>query len=175
MRRYYVWRLTDDGKEFTSIVSELVVAQRLRQGWGLPGMDIRNGEEAMFQVWPYLWGDREECHKRYEILKLMLDVQKGDIILIPKLDLSSFAPSDSSFTIAVCKEGYNFYPLHLAQRDDYGHYIVLEENSASYYYKQSKVTKTIENKMKNITYSKAINRIVNDKELIKILENFAGN
>ena len=79
---------------------------RLRQGWGAPGLaligiDGRRIEKTEWEArYPKSWGD--PIPMRFAILSRMLDLQHGDVVVVPKM------PERHQFTIARVSEGYRF-------------------------------------------------------------------
>ncbi len=92
----WIFRLPE-GKQ-KRIIEELKEG-RLRQCWGLPGMELKCGEEIMERPrWVYKnlsneaivesWGRecREKLRQIYDSLKYMLEIEKGDLLFIPKFE-----------------------------------------------------------------------------------------
>lgn len=114
--------IIDDGSEEydkSDLIKELFDNGKLRQGWGEEyddmSLDLKQvTDDQSLKIWAknYIklaWrvgGERiKSCKKacgRYEILKVMKEVGKGDIVIIPRV------PDNDHFTIAMVKEGYNF-------------------------------------------------------------------
>ena len=103
-----------------------VIAGRLRQGWGAPGLALRaaDGQRIHKTVWENayraVWGE-DPSPKRYAILSYMLDLTDGDIVVIPKM------PERHQFTIARVSEGYEFD--HEGDRQDFNHIVHLDPES----------------------------------------------
>lgn len=103
-----------------------------RQGWGLPGLDLRSGEreyckQYLITGWKYhdVIPDYDKCcyaKGRWDILKVMLEFKKGDILFIP------MTPDDNHFTVATVALGYRFsnHSSQTGWRKDFGHRIEIE-------------------------------------------------
>ena len=94
-----------DGAEASWLYAELTEG-RLRQGWGAPGLalidiDGRRIEKTEWETrYPKAWGDPSS--KRFAILSRMLDLQEGDVVVVPKM------PQGHQFTSARVSGGYQF-------------------------------------------------------------------
>ena len=168
---FYVFRI-DYGACYDLIKKELLEHKVLRQGWGFDNMDIRNGEDAFVQTW------NEYGKSRYAIISNMLNMNPGDIIVVPKLDtdspLGDWKTSyrwARTFTIARCTEGYSFAPISTAGygndvRNDFGHMIGVER-IASFSYDYNDASRIISAKFK--AYRKPVNNVYN-ADFIKAAE-----
>lgn len=161
-RNYFVFRI---GYEFNFVREELKKGI-LRQGWGKENMSLlsENGSQRSKEEWikDYFWSDTKESSKktRYNILKRMLKMKKGDIVIIPKF------PEQHCLTVAKIKEGYNFDGKEI-KSDDFGHFITLEKKDMrEFEYDENEYTKTISGSFKY--YRSAVNNI--NKQIIR--ENF---
>ena len=170
MPDYFVWRYTDDPVEFPIVREEFMKKHKIRQGWGLPGMDMRNGLDRYSEVWPWKWGDMAACKSRFGILKLMLDIRTGDRVVIPKMDIYSDSLNNNCFTLIICSKRYDFEPVHLSFRDDFGHYVMFDEKYETFYGNYSNDDKYIMSCLKGGGYIKAVNRIISDNNLIDAIE-----
>lgn len=110
--------LNDDETQYETITIPSLVEElnngRLRQGWGLKfenlDTDFREKNEEDWTKnyiklrWRIFSEDMkcDEACGRYNILKKMLDMNRGDIIFIPKI------PFDGYFTVATVTKGYEF-------------------------------------------------------------------
>lgn len=125
-KKYYVWRITTDWNEFALIHKELMKNHILRQGWGLDGMRIDKTFADFHAAWPENWGDEPACKKRFNILYPMMEIQEGDIIIVPRVDMECDHPRNA-FIVSRCIGTYNFEPLQLKNGwADFGHYISVE-------------------------------------------------
>jgi hypothetical protein len=109
------------------IVNELFQHGRLRQGWGVPGLDLRLpehewAENYIVACYKY-WEEEATCIQatgRRLILAEMLDMQPGDIIFIPNIHSSGI--DESYFTVGTVKDFYQFESRN-SQPIDFGHII----------------------------------------------------
>ena len=112
-QRCFVFRIASD----VDFVQDELQQGRLRQGWSPPGTALLNADgskrnkEEWTQAYERAW-DEPPSPRRYATLCRMLDMNKGDLIFIPK------APEYGYFTIAEVEEsrGYRF-------ENPYGHII----------------------------------------------------
>ena len=79
---------------------------RLRQGWGKQGCAlITDGRRVEKQDWEAsyreVWGE-QPTSRRFAILSYMLGLNKGDVVVVPKM------PESNQFTIARVSKGYEF-------------------------------------------------------------------
>lgn len=139
---------------------------RLRQGWGTidPDLDLKNGKvgfaENFVLACQKYWGSspsdieaglRSGCG-RYNILRLMLDMQSGDTVFIPRV------PDYYHFTVAAVSRPYYFdtqigMPNPLDFRVDYRHVIEVEDSRA-YPYGQATLPAVVFQ-----PYRKAVNEV----------------
>lgn len=91
----YIFRVNYE-QYYNKILDELKKG-RLRQGWGASGMDINEAYslDDYIHGWENAWGlpDRNLNYvkNKYNNLKIMLEMKKGDLIIIPKVyDYNSF-------------------------------------------------------------------------------------
>ena len=123
-RDWFTVLRTDEGNEW--LRGELAEG-RLRQGWGAPGLSLTSAAgnpvekadwEAAHRRWAN-WGDPSP--RRYAILRRMLELDRGDIVVVPKM------PAWNQFTIARASGRYRF---ELADgREDFGHLIPVDPDS----------------------------------------------
>lgn len=154
-KKYFVWRITTDWNEFALLHKELMKNHILRQGWGLDGMRVDKTFADFHAAWPKSWGDEAACRKRFNILYPMTEIQEGDFIVIPKVDMKCDHPRNA-FTVARCIGTYKFEPFDRKISDDFGHCISVEvllscDNEGN---NESKV---IQRKFR--AYQRAINRV----------------
>lgn len=124
-RRFFVFRV-NYGSYFNFIQKELAEG-RLRQGWGpVPlkpeGASNKYDPQSYVDAYCKAWGNdlKDEARKRYNILYPMLEINPGDLIVIPKM------PDARHFTIAESSGTYQFdleTPLNELKIDDFGHVI----------------------------------------------------
>ena len=113
---------------------------RLRQGWGFPGGDVRLGSDSYLNAWKVAGWPLDENEKsrsigpmrRYSVLKRMLDIQRDDLIVIPRVSVEVDGDGDF-FTIATVVNTYSFKVLNGFA--DFGHIIEVDpERLRSYRY-----------------------------------------
>ena len=110
-------------KEEVSWLRDELTRGRLRQGWGAPGLSLigndgRRIEKTEWEAnYPEDWGDPSP--KRFAILSRMLDIQCGDVVVIPKM------PSWDQFAIARVSGRYRFE----ADGEDFGHIVTVSPDS----------------------------------------------
>ena len=115
-QRCFVFRIAFDA----DFVQDELQRGCLRQGWSPPGTSLLNAdgcerskgewEQAYERAW-----DEPPSPRRYATLHRMLDMNKGDLIFIPK------APRYGYFTIAEVSGCYRFKVA--SGQDDFGHII----------------------------------------------------
>jgi len=120
------------GDEVDFILNELFKYHRLRQGWGIPGLDLRLAdnvwaENYIIGAWQY-WSEHVTCSEgigRKNILNHMLDMSLGDIIFIP--NVSDKIIDSQFFTVATVDSLYDFEDRGNNPKDtwekDFGHII----------------------------------------------------
>jgi hypothetical protein len=133
MPSYCVIRTTDDYKK--EWVWQEIQQGRLRQGWGLTGMELPPGEHTPEKMAEWckgfqkraqeFWHDevsQQNAEARYWILRGMKEVRISDRIAIPKM------PTWGSFCAAVAKGTYQFddKPRSDPEDDDFRQVIPLE-------------------------------------------------
>lgn len=157
MANYYIVRIDYD-EHYDLIRKELIINRRLHQGWGAPGMTLNGTLEefkaAWIKQWPNDRNNTEYIARKYINLRMMLEIQTGDIILIPKVSDKDKNKRDC-FTLLKCNGQYEFSTIY----DDYGHVIPVE-TMASFSYNQNDTTRIVSAKMK--AYRKAVNRVYNE-------------
>ena len=115
---------TDEGNDW---LRKELAKGRLRQGWGAPGLGLvaADGEPVDKADWEAAhralagWG--APSPRRFAILRRMLELDCGDIVVMPKM------PAWDSFTIARVSGRYRF---ELADgKEDFGHVIPVDPSS----------------------------------------------
>lgn len=173
MSNTFVFRI-NYGDEFKTIREEILCG-RLRQGWGASGMSIEFTPDQFETAWKNKWGandsDVESIKRKYNNLRIMKDINVGDIIVIPKLDTTQDVDYPCRcFTVVECTQQYSFSVLE--KYSDFGHVIGVSPLFSCSYHSDRLATITISGKFK--AYQKAINRVGNSefleavKELIEI-------
>ncbi|MGL4875456.1 MAG: DUF262 domain-containing protein [Clostridium sp.] len=160
--KYYIFRVDRNNFVFKELSEG-----RLRQGWGVKNMSFlnENGEILSQDEWinNYFWIEESKERKisKYNNLKNMLNMEKGDIIIIPR------APHWDSFTIACVKKRYQFSLIE----EDFGHLIeIFSDSLKEYKYGANEITKQIASRFK--AYQSPINNIYNSfliEEVKKLL------
>ena len=109
---------TDEGNTW---LYEELASGRLRQGWGAPGLDLRgtNGAVVDKRDWEAAYGELadwgEASPMRFAILSRMLELDDGDIVVMPKM------PAWDRFTVARVSGRYRF-EIGSGMRD-FGHVV----------------------------------------------------
>lgn len=170
MSRYYVFRI-NYGDYFSLIRNEMINNHLLRQGWGTYGMSVEVGYDSFKKGWQEHWEKDlpdETMRARYNNLSIMLEMEPGDYIIVPKVSVQEKQVC-RSFMIAKCKEKYRFSVLDEAE--DFGHIIEVED-IFSCGYDKSLLSQTIKSKF--IAYQSPLNRVRNESfieavnELVRI-------
>lgn len=89
MSNYYVFRINYDDR-FKLIRRELVNHHLLRQGWGTYGMALDSSYDTFKAGWQSEWEKDlpdEMMRARYNNLSIMLKIEPGDYILVPKVSV----------------------------------------------------------------------------------------
>ena len=113
-------------KEEMSWLHAELTEGRLRQGWGAPelaliGIDGRRIEKTEWESnYPKDWDDGPSP-RRFAILTRMLDLQDGDVVVVPKM------PERNQFTIARVSECYRFEAD--GEREDFCHIVPVDRDS----------------------------------------------
>ena len=94
-QRVMVVRTSDEPKDH-SFLWEEIQNGRLRQGWGIGGLQlIENDRVVPPEVWEKRFNENVQKHwqetpepgdalKRYRILLRLLDLKAGDLVVVPK-------------------------------------------------------------------------------------------
>ena len=154
MANYFIFRV-DYGKCFPFIYEELKQG-RLRQGWGSSGMDVRNPFDEFTAAWKKWASSSENMKRRYNMLRIMLEIKEGDLIVIPKVSIQQTA-TGRYFTIVKCKKPYEFALSD--GKNDFGHYIEVE-SLVSCDYDSSGAAQALSCAFGG--YQSAVNRVVNE-------------
>lgn len=157
MSNYYVFRL-HYGEWFPKIRAELFKSHLLRQGWGTYDMQIDAGYASFKAGWQKHWGSDlsdDTMRSKYNNLSIMLEIEPGDYIIIPKISTQEDYVC-RSFTIARCKSKYRFSVYEEA--GDFGHIIEVED-AFSCDYDKNLLAQTIKSKF--IAYQSPLNRVKN--------------
>ncbi len=113
--------INDSSQDYgtSDLIKEFFDNGKLRQGWGLQydgmSMDLNQvtDDDKSLKIWlknyvklaMRVWGKKIKCRDacgRYGLLKVIKDMEKGHIVLIPRV------PDDDHFTIAEVKKRYYF-------------------------------------------------------------------
>ena len=155
--RCFLFRINTDSEE----VRNDIRLGKLRQGWGKAGMSLLKNEEIISkEEWrnnfPEEWDCSDEyINKKYDNLKLMLEIKKDDVIIIPKF------PTWDSLSVVKVEEEYKF---EMPKVDDYGHCIKIDINSLkSFKYASNPFSNTVHSKLR--AYQSPLNNVWN-KEVV---------
>ena len=112
----FVFRI-DSGINF---IQDELKKGRLRQGWSPLDTSLRNvdGSDRNKEEWTQAYKrayDESPSSRRHAILRRMLDMNKGDLVFVPK------APAYGSFTIAEVSGDYRFEVA--SDYNDFGHIV----------------------------------------------------
>lgn len=158
----YVFRI-NYAQDYGRVCGELAEG-RLRQGWGGTGMTADQPAEGYLAAARSAWGPaagEREILRRYRNFRIMLEMQPGDRIVIPKVDLRGTGVW-RSFAIAICGEGgYRFSPIE--SRDgglDFGH-IVPVRPVTSFSYSHNASSLSVSAKFK--AYRSPVNRVYDER------------
>lgn len=153
-KKCYVFRINYDVNY--PRLKEEILKGRLRQGWGAEGFDLTRGEDSYVQAYKAEWGSEEsDIRKRYRYLQPMLNMEIGDLIVIPKMDITNkktYLPN--VFTIAEVTGKYHFDVLE--GTGDFGHIVDINP-IASFNYWNSDETRKIQRSFSG--YQKCVNNV----------------
>ncbi|MDX8337484.1 restriction endonuclease [Candidatus Cetobacterium colombiensis] len=153
--RCFLFRINTENEE----VRNDIRLGKLRQGWGKSGMSLLKNEEVISkEEWrnnfPEEWDCSDEyINRKYDNLKLMLEIKKDDVIIIPKF------PTWDSLSVVKVEEGYKF---EMPKVDDFGHYIKIDINSLkSFKYASNTFSNTVHSKLR--AYQSPLNNVWNEE------------
>lgn len=130
--RFAIFR-TDSSNKARELFEELKEG-RLRQGWGKPALTTADGEKiekAEFEEKYEEYHGEPPSSQRYAILSRMLDLEDGDVVVVPKM------PEWNKFTIARVSQGYKFDDTD--SRADHYHIVrVYPESVRTFHYHANK-------------------------------------
>lgn len=169
----WVFRQADEEREK---LNDELEKGKLRQGWGIPGMELEvNGEKVERKEWISKninneeiikqWGgiSNESLQKHYNLLRYLVEIKDGDLIVIPKCkNKDQFA-----LAMAKAKKGKTYHCddgiMSLYGGMDFIHYITINpEKLRVFNYKSINVPNIIERLLKCIAYSRRISRVKNN-------------
>ena len=88
------------------VLKDLVNNQRLRQGWGVPTIDLRLPEAVWIEnyiiAYNRYWSEVTDCEHasgRRKILKVMTEMNEGDVIFLPNVN----GPKRDEGFFSVCR------------------------------------------------------------------------
>jgi hypothetical protein len=166
----WIFRTAREPEAFPIVYDELFNKGRLRQGWGIPGLNLRIPLDAWVANYVGYWGEPEaQATDRWNILSPMLEMEKGDIIIIPRVHIVHTETLTEVFTMGVVAEGYLFedrthfpeWPDH-----DFGH-ILLMKDLKSYYYTETSIPGPIA-----APFLMAVNRVGRDSDWYNTIRKF---
>ena len=170
-RKYFVIRITNANEAFDDIRNEFL-AGRLRQGWGPKGADLRGEPVSFITALKERWAESmENTPRRYSILLPMTKIQRGDIIIVPKLSINQYGMGNY-FTVAECTAEYTFEPLEAY--NDYGHILGIKTLGTWDYRSANDSANLIGKLLTGMSFSKAVNTIKNP-ETIQAIENLIAS
>lgn len=167
-----------------SWITEELRAGRLRQGWGGQGTALTDdrGRLLSFESWlieteNYFSGwedvpDRDRRHTRYSILKTMVEMEPGDLVVVPRV------PTGDTFTVAVVAGGYSFDGRHFGgahpviPSNDLGHVVEVETTTQRVFSISDPDAALIAKQFRN--YRRAVNAVRANGFANQIRDLFAG-
>lgn len=165
----YVFRINYD--DYYGLIKQDIDNGLLRQGWGASGMSIENDFEIFNLAWSKEWGENnspiEKRKNKFNRISLMKEMQSGDLIVIPKIDIFSLTNeyNGSCFSILQVTGKYQFRLPNWC--DDFGHTIPVKKViSCDYDYDIN--SKVIKAKLCGRAYSNPINHVYNQDFLDSI-------
>jgi len=97
----------------------------LRQGWGMKNLDLRQNGKKWIENYMLsgriFWDTKISCDEakgRWNIIRRMLDIEKGDVLLIPK---TSSLNLDDYFKFTACQVEKEYYFDFPTKIKDFGH------------------------------------------------------
>ena len=122
---FTVFRTDTDEENAGWLYTELTEG-RLRQGWGAPGFaletaDGRRVEKTQWEAAYKAHWEEDPSLRRFAILTRMLDMEAGDVVVVPKM------PEWNQFTIARVSGPYWFKADQ--EREDFGHIVPVHPES----------------------------------------------
>jgi hypothetical protein len=114
------------------VLSELFQKGNLRQGWGIPTLDLRLPENVW--VGKYIlaakkyWNSEVACDAargRRDIISRMLSIRPEDIIFLPKV--TKQGESKANFTVVTAAGNYFFEDRSQAEQKDFAHVIKVKK------------------------------------------------
>jgi hypothetical protein len=129
------------------ILDELFTYKNLRQGWGIPTLDLRLPEDVWIAKYilaaKKYWNEEIGCDSargRRNIIGRMLSMRRNDIIFLPKI--SKEGVSSGTFSIATVQDQYFFEDRSQDQMKDFAH-IIKVKNVKSYSYPNGNIDNAI--------------------------------
>lgn len=155
MSNVFVFRIATD----IEFIKNEINCGRLRQGWGNSKAELKENDEKNWvanQCEGYPDAEKAEIEKyyskKYKNLVKMLEIQKGDIIIIPK------TPDYTKFTICKAAGNYYFEKPEKYEVDDFHHIIPIDtEEIYQFSYHANEKCKIIHAKLRS--YQSPINRV----------------
>ncbi len=168
MSNTFVFRI-NYGENFKKIREEILFG-RLRQGWGAEGMSVDLSLDNFISAWKNKWGENDSdvdtMRRKYNTLCIMKEIKEGDILVIPKLDITDGKDYPCRcFTVVECTKSYYFSVLD--GYGDFGHVIGVKVLFSCSYHGDKLAPITVSGKFK--AYQKAVNR-VNSSQFISAVD-----
>ena len=153
MSKVFVFRVANDRQ----YVQDEFKQGRLRQGWGDSGTNLNVSLEEWVdkqcQKNPFE-GNRAYYTSKYYNLRKMLDINEGDILIVPKI------PTSSQFAICKAAGRYQFVQPDGYDGDDFYHMIPIDLESVRVYsYHANEYCENIRAKMR--AYQSPVNNVWN--------------
>ena len=157
---------------------------RLRQGWGIKGLDLNLYDENKGEwIKNYIlgakkyWGVtitddyRHVAAGRYNILEHMKNAQKNDIIFIPKHSYNNHH-DETSFTVCQVKGEY-YFDLDMKYKD-FGHVIIVKNIKSYKYPDETLLAGDFIGYRKALGKIKRTHQLYNENRFKKFLKNYYG-
>ena len=128
-RSLWVFRITKDDSICTQyILGQLFNHGNLRQGWGVPGLDLALPEPVWIQnclryYQGYPNANEQSARDRRNILINMFHMRVNDVIFLPNIRAKQQQIDENRFTIATVSGPYQFQDMANQQIQDFGHII----------------------------------------------------
>ena len=128
-RSLWVFRVPrDDPNNTQFVLGELFNHGNLRQGWGIPNLDltlpdhvwIQNYINGCLQYWNHIATPNEATERR-NILLSMLYMRVNDVIFIPNVSQNQI--DENNFTIVTVSGPYQFQNMANQPIQDFGHMV----------------------------------------------------
>jgi len=170
--------ITDYSGGLNFVLDEIFNHKRLRQGWGVPTLDLRLSENAWIENYIIAsnryWNDPTSCENasgRRRILIGMIEMMPRDIIFLPSVGHAVI--DDACFSVCRVSNRYFFEDRsqHVTTWEkDFAHVIPIEKIQTFNY-----AHGTLERSMFGAPYLHALDEVQSHFDSYNIIRNFADN